>query len=264
MSSTIQDVLPPNFLKDKVILITGASQGIGQISAFAFARAGAKVVLNARRLEPIHKHVAAIEADGGEAIAIQGDVADPASVKTLIDEIMSRYGRLDGAFNNAGVEQTPALLADMSIEDFDNTNAVKARGTFLCLKYEIPAMIKSGGGSIVNAGSVVSERAIPAYPAPAVTQGAIPGLTRVAAAGYGRNNIRVNMLYIGGVRTPERAVHVTAEMLEREKTFCPLGRSGRGEEIAAVAGWMLSNYSSYVTGACVPVDGGYLAGMVPG
>ncbi len=264
MATVPQNVLPPNYLKDKVILITGASQGIGESSAFTFARAGAIVVLNARRLEPIQHHLAAIEAEGGRGAAIQGDVADPASVEALIDAIMKRYGRLDGAFNNAGVEQTPAKLADTSIEDYDYTNSVKSRGTFICMKYEIPAMISGGGGAIVNNGSVVSERTIPAYPAPAGTQGAVLGLTRVAAAGYGLDNIRVNMLLTGGIRTPEREALTTPEMRSRDKGFCPMGRPGKAEEIAAVAGWLLSDYCTYVTGACIPVDGGFLAGLSPG
>jgi len=255
-------MLPPGTLQDKVILITGAGTGIGEAAAIGFARAWAKLMLTGRRLELVEKVAEAIRNEGGDAFAIRTDVAEEEQVRSMVDQTLARFGRLDGAFNNAGVEQTPGRVAEMSVQDLDYTWSVKGRGTFLCMKYEIPAMIKSaGGGSIVNHGSVVSERTFPQYPAPAATQGAIPGLTKSAAAGHGPDNIRVNMIFTGCVLIKEkRASGPDAE--ERIAALArrtALNRVGTAEDVAAMAGWLLSDYSSFVTGVCVPVDGGNLA-----
>lgn len=261
MLDQITPIVPDGMLKDKVIIVTGASQGIGEAASFGFARAGAKVVLVARRKAIVEEHAKAIRAGGGVAYAIGADVADENSVKAMVNETMAEFGRLDGAFNNAGVEQTPAKLADTTIEDFDYTMAVKGRGTFLCMKYQVPAMEKGGGGAIVNNGSVVSERTIDVYPAPAASQGVVPPLTKVAAAAYGGSNVRVNMVVTGLIMTPERlADPLPPDRLEQIKGYCPLGRAGTGEEVAQVAAWLLSDWCSYVSGACIPVDGGHLAG----
>jgi len=254
-------MLPAGTLQDKVVLITGAGTGIGEAAAIGFARAGAKLMLTGRRLELVEKVAEAIRREGGEASAIRTDVAEEDDVRSMVDQTLTRFGRLDCAFNNAGVEQTPGRVAEMSVKDLDYTWAVKGRGTFLCMKHEISAMIKSaGGGSIVNHGSVVSERTFAQYPAPAATQGAIPGLTKSAAAGHGPDNIRVNMIFTGCVLTKERASAPNAEdriagLLKRTA----LNRVGTAEDVAAMAGWLLSDYSSFVTGVCVPVDGGNLA-----
>jgi NAD(P)-dependent dehydrogenase (short-subunit alcohol dehydrogenase family) len=178
----------------------------------------------------------------------------------MIDAIVAEYGRLDAAFNNAGVEQTPARFTETANEDVDYTWAVKGRGTFLCMKHEIPATIRAGGGPIVNHGSVVSERASQQYRAPAATQGAIPGLTRSVAAAHGSDNIRVNMIFTGYVLTEERVAAADgARRRAAHAARSALGRAGSAEDVAAMAGWLLSDYSGFVTGACVPVDGGSLA-----
>jgi len=253
-------MLPPGTLQDKVILITGAGTGIGEAAALGFARAGASLALAGRRLELVEKVAAAIRTDGGQAVAIQADVAEEESVKAMIDKVVNAFGRLDGAFNNAGVEQTPGRITEMDVADLDYTWAVKGRGTFLCMKHEIPLMIRTGGGAIVNHGSVVSERAWPQYPAPAATQGAIPGLTKAAAAGHGPENIRVNMIYTGCVLTKERAAGAEGEQRRAAMAArTALGRAGASEDVAAMAGWLLSDYAAFVSGACIPVDGGHLA-----
>jgi NAD(P)-dependent dehydrogenase (short-subunit alcohol dehydrogenase family) len=178
----------------------------------------------------------------------------------MIDSVVQTFGRLDGAFNNAGVEQTPGRITETNIADLDYTWAVKGRGTFLCRKYEIPAMVAGGGGAIVNHGSVVSERTFPQYPAPAATQGAIPGLTKAAAAGHGAENIRVNMIYTGCVLTKERATGAEGDARRAAMAArTALGRAGASEDVAAMAGWLLSDYAAFVSGACIPVDGGHLA-----
>ncbi|MGD1257010.1 SDR family NAD(P)-dependent oxidoreductase [Mycobacterium seoulense] len=267
MNNETSRVCPDDMLAGKVILITGASQGIGKVAVVGFARAGATVVLGARR-GPVVKEVAEkITADGGRALALEVDVTSEDSVRSMVKATVDEFGRLDGAFNNAGIDQTPpGSLHDVDLQHWRDIHAVKVDGTFNCIKHEALAMMDTGG-SIVNHGSVVSEHAVPLYPAAASSQSAMSGLTRVAAATYARNKIRVNLILTGAVLTPERADAAAAKSEqsvsyteEAMRSVCPLGRFGQSEEVAAAAAWFLSDWSSYVTGASLPVDGGYLSG----
>lgn len=258
-----EHVAAQGLLDGKVIIITGASQGIGQAAAFGFALAGATVVLAARRSEVIDGHVAAIASRGGSALAVAADVTNDGDIRQLVDRTMATFGRLDGAFNNAGAEQTPAQLVDTSWEEWKEVHDVKIHGTFLCMRHEIPAMIASGGGSIVNQGSVVATRTVSVYPAPASSQAAIHGLTLNAAAAYARDGVRVNYLVTGLIITPEREPALADPNVAASlNAFAPIGRPGTAVENAAAAAWLLSDYSSYVTGIGLPVDGGHLAGVV--
>ena len=258
--------VPDGLLADKVILITGASQGIGRVAAYGFARAGAKVALGARRGAVVAQHAAEISAGGGEALGLELDVTDEQSVSDFVAATVKRFGRLDGAFNNAGRDPSEhGGLADISFAEWKAVHAVKIDGAFLSMKHEIPYMLEAGKGSIVNNGSVVSERAPSRVPAPSSSQSAITGMTRSAAAAYGHANIRVNMLATGLILTPERVEGYYKGQEDRMRAFSPMGRPGTAEDVCQVAAWLLSDYAAYVNGAIIPVDGGHLAGSyMPG
>lgn len=261
MLEDVTPVGPDGLLAGKVAIITGASQGIGQVAAFGFARAGAKVVLAARSAERIEAHARRIKEGGGDALAVVTDVKDEASVRAMVERALEAFGRLDCAFNNAGAEQHPGPLVDTPTDVFDEVMDVKVRGIFLGMKYQVPAMLRSGGGAIVNHGSVVGIRAIGQYPAPGASQAAVIGLTRSAAAAYALSGIRINVLATGNVLTAERAaIPITPERRAAMESRNPMKRPGRPEEIAAAAAWLCSDWASFVTGAVIPVDGGHLAG----
>ncbi|MET0181881.1 MAG: SDR family oxidoreductase [Caulobacterales bacterium] len=255
MYSVDTKVAPDGLLKDKVTIVTGASQGIGAAAAFGFARAGAKVVLAARRLGPIEEFAKRIRDNGSEAIAVETDVANEESVKNLVERTVNHFGRLDCAFNNAGVDQKPALPHELSLEEWRYVFGVKCDGAFLGIKYQVPAMLATAGkGAIVNNGSVVGDRGVATLLAPCASQAAIVGLTKAAAKAYGPN-IRINMIATGGIRTAERFDMYP----EGAMAHLPAKRPGTSEEVASTTAWLLSDYASYHTGDVIPIDGGYWA-----
>jgi NAD(P)-dependent dehydrogenase (short-subunit alcohol dehydrogenase family) len=268
MLDNVTPIVPDGMLEGKVTIITGASQGIGALAALGFARAGATVVLAARRAEPIDALAERIRAGGGAVLAVQTDVTIEEDVRNLVDRTLEEFGRLDGALNNAGVDQTPASsITELELEEWRRVFSVKADGTFLSMKYQVPAMRATGGGSIVNVGSAVGERGYPSLAAASASQSAIVGLTKTAAHEFGPE-IRVNMLAVGGITTVERAARkasgaathaVSAADFGYHSPALPMKRLGTSEEVAAVAAWLLSDWSSYQSAAIVPVDGGWLA-----
>jgi NAD(P)-dependent dehydrogenase (short-subunit alcohol dehydrogenase family) len=246
----------------RVALVAGASRGIGAETAKAFAVAGYAVVLGARDIQALDHVAAEIEAAGGRALAAATDVGDDDAMRALVQLAVNAYGRLDAAFNNATDGPMPAPLADIDVDEFDRGIRTNVRGTFLGMKHQIPAMLDSGGGTIVNMASVAGVRATANLAAYVAGKAAIIGLTNVAALDYADHGIRVNVVAPGPILTHhlERA-GAEAQRLAGESV--PMGRIGTTREVADVVLWLCSDESSFVTGATVPVDGGQLAGNKP-
>jgi len=250
-------------LEGKVALITGASQGIGAATAHLFVQAGAAVVLASRSEEELAHHVEAIKADGGEAMAVKTDVADAASVERLVRRTVEAYGRLDVAVNNAGMGGGNMPLVEVSEELFDRVIATNLKGVFLGMKYEIPAMLASGGGAIVNLSSTVGLVGL-GGPAGGIapyiaSKHGVVGLTKAAALEYARQRIRVNAVAPGTTLTPVNERWIADEQTRQRITAgIPLGRLAEPYEIAEAILWLCSDGASYVTGVTLPVDGGYV------
>ena len=245
-------------LKDKVGIITGASRGIGAATASAFAFAGAKLVLAARDQKALEVVTNSINSSSaGVALAVPTDVTNSKSVENLVNKTLQVYGRLDMAFNNAGSGHIPKALADIKEEDFDIAIGANIKGTFLSMKYEIPAMLRFGGGTIVNMSSTAGVQGVKGIGGYVAGKHAVIGLTRSAALDYGRENIRVNVVAPGPIYTEHLA---NQEIRERAAFAVPLGRVGKREEVASVVAWLCSDLATHVTGATISIDGGRMAG----
>jgi NAD(P)-dependent dehydrogenase (short-subunit alcohol dehydrogenase family) len=246
-------------LVGKVGIVTGASRGIGAATARAFAEAGAKVVLAARdghALESLSKSINALRPDS--SVAVPTDVTDLDSVNNLVNKTIEAYGRLDLAFNNAGNGHVPAPLADLLIEDFDRAINTNVRGTFLSMKFEIPAMLRSGGGSIVNMSSTAGLQGVKGIGGYVTAKHGIIGLTRSAAMDYARQNIRVNVVAPGPIFSERLS---NPKVREQAGFAVPMGRIGNREEVATVVSWLCSDLASFVTGTTVSIDGGRMSGV---
>jgi NAD(P)-dependent dehydrogenase (short-subunit alcohol dehydrogenase family) len=252
-------------LNDRVAIVTGASRGIGAATAHALAAAGARVALAARDAARLEQVVADIAAAGGTALSVPTDIGNPAEVERMVDLTLDAFGRLDIAVNNAaGGGHPPTPLTDVATADFDSALAINLRGTFLCLKHEIAAMLKNatGGGAIVNMTSTAGLEAVGGLAAYVSTKHGIVGLTKVAALEYAARNIRVNAVAPGPILTErlERA----GEMAQKGAAQAmPMRRIGRPHEVAETVVWLCSDAATFITGATIPVDGGKLAGMAP-
>ena len=249
-------------MRGRVALVAGASKGIGAATAEAFAAAGAAVVLAARDTAALEAVARRIGASGGNAIAVRTDVADAESMGSLVDRALEAYGRLDAAFNNATDGPLPAPLADIDTGEFDQGIATNIRGTFLGMKFQIPAMLRSGGGAIVNMASIAGLNSTANLAAYVAAKAGIIGLTKVAALDYADQGVRVNVVAPGPILTHHlEAAGAEAQRLAGLST--PMRRVGAAPEVAQAVLWLCSEQSSFITGIVLPVDGGQSAGNKP-
>ncbi len=254
-----------NTLEGKVALVTGGTSGIGQASAIALAKAGAKVVLAGRRITEGQAIAKEIQASGGEAIFIQADVRDETQVKNLIEKTLAKYGRLDIAFNNAGIEgEFGILTAEQTAEHYQSVFEINVKGVLLSMKHEIPAMLQNGGGSIINTASVASTVGMPGAGIYVASKHAVLGLTRSTALEYAQQGIRVNAVSPGGVETEmmQRAAGTPEEVSQGREYLTnlhPIGRFATPEEIAETVVFLASPAAAFMTGSNLVVDGGWTA-----
>jgi NAD(P)-dependent dehydrogenase (short-subunit alcohol dehydrogenase family) len=245
-------------LKDKVTIVTGASAGIGRASAKLFARAGAKVVVAARRKTELDSLVREIAGEGGDALALAGDVSDEAFAKELVERAEQSYGRLDVGFNNAGILGEQGPTTGISLEGWNGTLKVNLTSAFLAAKHQIPAMLKQGKGSIIFTSTFVGYTVgFPGFAAYAASKSGLIGLTEALAAEYGPQNIRVNALLPGAVETAMyEAANDTAEKRAYLTNLHALKRVASPDELAQAALYLASDASSFQSGTAMLVDGG--------
>ncbi|HTL11253.1 MAG TPA: SDR family oxidoreductase [Bdellovibrionota bacterium] len=245
----------------KVAFVTGGASGIGRATALAYARDGADVAVVDMDSDGGVQTAKMIETMGRKAIFIKCDVGSDAEVKKAITATVDRFGRLDCAFNNAGIEGAQALTADATEENFDRVIRANLKGVWLCMKYQIPHMLRQGGGSIVNCSSVAGLEGFQGIPAYVASKHGVVGLTRAAALEYAQKNIRVNAVCPGVIQTPmiDRFTHGDAQIQKSLAAGEPVGRVGRPEEVAEAAVWLSSDAASFVTGHPMAVDGGWVA-----
>jgi len=247
-------------LANKVALITGAAMGMGEGAARLFAAEGAAVAVVDVNLEGAQATARRITEAGGRAIALRADVSEANDVKDAVEAVVSRFGKLDILYNNAGVDIEHAPTADYSLELFDRTIAINLRGVFLGMKFAIPRMA-GRGGSIINTSSVVAYKAMPGGVAYCASKAAVIAMTQVAAVEYGPARVRVNAICPGAIETPmlADARRRMGNAVDNAASFAPLRRTGKVEEIAHLALFLASDESSFITGAAYPIDGGSLA-----
>jgi NAD(P)-dependent dehydrogenase (short-subunit alcohol dehydrogenase family) len=250
-------------LDGKSALITGGGGGIGRATALAFAREGARVAVADLIEEAARETVALVNAAGGQAISLSGDVTQASDVQSMTEAVISTYGRLDCAFNNAGiagwqVDAAGKKTAEWSEEAFDRMIAVNLKGVWLCMRHELPRMQAQGGGAIVNTGSIAGLIGLPTSSAYVAAKHGVLGLTKTAALEYAEANIRVNAVCPGFIKT-----RMTEDTMRRRGeailSQVPFRRMGNPEEIAEMVVWLCSDRASYVSGAAYNVDGGWMA-----
>jgi NAD(P)-dependent dehydrogenase (short-subunit alcohol dehydrogenase family) len=243
----------------KVVFVTGAANGIGRATALAFAREGASVVAADVADDPNQETVGMIEAQGGRAVAVQCDVTRVEDVKAALAKTVEAFGRLNFAFNNAGIEPSkPAPTAEYEDEEWNRIIDINLRGVFLCMKHEIPLILKQGGGAIVNTSSGAGIIGIKSSPAYTAAKHGVIGLTRSSALDYAAHNIRINAVCPGYIDTPmmDRFTGGTPEGRAKVITEEPIGRMGKPEEIAAAVVWLCSDAAAFVIGHAMVLDGG--------
>jgi NAD(P)-dependent dehydrogenase (short-subunit alcohol dehydrogenase family) len=244
-------------LQNKVAIITGGASGIGEATAILFAKEGAKVVISDMD-EAGMQRVLAETQKFGEAMTVKCDVGNAQDCERLVQETMARFGRLDIAVNNAGIGGPAELTGNYPLDGWHQVINVNLNGVFYCMRYQIPAMLQNGGGSIINMSSILGSVGFATASAYVSTKHAVNGLTKTAAMEYGTQGIRVNAIGPAFIRTPLLTKHLTEDQLAGIAGLHPIGRLGRSEEVAELCVWLGSDKSSFVTGSYYPVDGGYL------
>jgi NAD(P)-dependent dehydrogenase (short-subunit alcohol dehydrogenase family) len=248
-------------LDGKIALVTGGGSGIGRATALAFAREGAKVLIADVIVDSAKETLQMIKEAGGEGMVTKVDVSQSEEVESMVNQLVDTYGRLDCAFNNAGIGGGWGFTAKCTEEEWDRVMSINLKGVWLCMKYEIPQMLQQGGGSIVNTASVAGLVGMLGTPAYVASKHGVVGITKAAAMEYATSGIRINAVCPGIIRTP-----MIGRRLERKpeseavyRSMEPMGRLGTPEEIAEAVVWLSSDAASFVTGLPMAVDGGLVA-----
>lgn len=245
--------------KNKVVMVTGANSGIGRATALSFAKQGAKVALVARRKEEGLAVLEEIKADGGEAMFISADIAIEADVIRSIDSIIAEFGSLDLAFNNAGAAEVPSSVTGLDESEWDKVLNVNLKGTWLCMKHQIPKLLESSSGAIVNMASIYglvgTGMGLPAYVA---SKHGVIGLTKAASLENAQNALRINAIAPGWIPTPGNEQGLSnPDIKAYAESLHPMSRLGTQEEVANTVLWLCSEQASFITGQTINIDGGY-------
>jgi NAD(P)-dependent dehydrogenase (short-subunit alcohol dehydrogenase family) len=249
-----------SLLEEKVVLVTGGGSGIGQAACHLYAREGAWVVVSDVDEKEGNETVQSIREMQGDALFVRADVSQPEDCRAMVAAALDKYGRLDIAFNNAGIGGESNLTADYSVDGWQKVIAVNLSGVFYGMKYEIPAMLNSGGGAIVNMASILGQVGFENSPAYVAAKHGVVGLTKNTAIEYAKQGVRVNSVGSAFIRTPliaglEQNIQVRDHLI----SLHPMGRLGESDEVAELVIWLSSDKASFVTGAYYEIDGGYLA-----